>query len=96
MKYVAVILGVTLIGLPMLAFDQETGSPGSSQQHKLINVLTEELNHSMQNLATEDGTKPYYLGYTITDTSSVSIRGRLGALYGNDTNRRRVSAQKRT
>lgn len=56
----------------------------------LLNVLQEELKYSMEHLALADGTKPYFIAYTITDNSSSSIRATLGALHRNDQDRQRA------
>ncbi|MCA8962064.1 MAG: peptidase U62, partial [Planctomycetes bacterium] len=58
--------------------------------HPLVGILTDELRHEMEHLATEDGTKPYYLAYAVTDIDSVTIATSLGALYTSDANRGRV------
>ncbi len=55
----------------------------------LLNVLGEELDYSMRNLAKDEKAKPYFLSYTISDTASVTLMGSLGALYQNDTQRAR-------
>ncbi len=56
----------------------------------LINVLSEELSHAMKSLAMPDGTKPYFMGYTVTDRRSVSIGAQLGALSDNSTEHERL------
>jgi len=57
---------------------------------KLVQLMADELDHSIWNLVNDDGTRPYFLAYTITDVASASIRGQLGAIYTDDTRRRRV------
>jgi predicted Zn-dependent protease len=49
-----------------------------------MNVLSEELDYSMRHLVTEEKAKPYYLAYTITESSSVSLQASLGALFQDD------------
>jgi len=88
-KLAVFIVGMILCVSPAGAVDDQRSS-ADSPSHKLIGFLSEELAYAMEHLATEDGKTPYYLAYTITDTSSLSIRGRLGALYGDDMNRRRL------
>ena len=56
----------------------------------LLDVMADELAFSMSELGTDDGTRPYYMAYTITDTASVSISARLGALYGDNATRDRT------
>src|SRR4051812_14223176 len=56
----------------------------------LLYVLADELDYSMRHLATPDGTKPYFLSYSVTDSSSVSVHGSLGALYRSDDDHQRT------
>jgi len=56
----------------------------------LVELMADELDYSMQNLVNDDGTRPYYLAYTITDVVSDSIAGQLGAIFRDDTGRDRV------
>src|SRR5690349_19381066 len=55
----------------------------------LLDVLDDELSYSMRHLATEEKSKPYFLSFTITETTSVSLVGSLGALVRNDDHRER-------
>src|SRR5678816_2506247 len=73
-------LGVTLFGQTSAADRPSAGGP----QDPLIQILVEELEHSMRHLTTEDGSKPYYLSYTVTDVTSASVRGSLGAVHRHD------------
>ncbi|MGE3165090.1 MAG: metallopeptidase TldD-related protein [Planctomycetota bacterium] len=57
--------------------------------HPLVKVLEDELEYSTTHLVSEGGVRPYYLSYTITDVAEVVIRAQLGALYGDDSDRRR-------
>ena len=65
-------------------------SSSSAAEDPLVAVMTAELKHSMENLVTEDGTRPYYLAYTITHSDSVGLAGSLGAVEQNDQRRLRV------
>jgi len=56
----------------------------AESEHVLLDLLAEELSYSTEKLAMPDGVKPYYIGYTITDSRSVSIGACLGALMSND------------
>ena len=67
------------VGLSTLA---QSGS--NSPENSLVAVMAEELNHSMRNLVTEDGTRPYYLAYTITHSDSATVSGSLGAVQNNE------------
>jgi len=67
------------------------GQPDSAaSEDTLINVMAAELKHSMEHLATEDGTKPYFLAYTITRTDTAVVSGSLGAVEQNDLHARRL------
>jgi len=65
-------------------------SDGSSPPHVLIRTMTEELDYSMKNLALPDGTKPYFLAYTVTDIKSLAVRTELGAVTGTSDTHQRV------
>jgi predicted Zn-dependent protease len=56
----------------------------------LLQILGEELDYSVKRLRAEDGTKPYYLSYAVTDISTLSISGSLGALHQDDRDRSRL------
>jgi hypothetical protein len=67
------------------------GQPGSpAAEDGLIKVMAEELKYSMEHLVTEEGTKPYFLAYTMTRTDSAVVSGSLGAVEQNDLRSRRV------
>jgi TldD protein len=90
MKVIGILLGGLCLGVSL--FGQTSAPdrpPASGPQDPLIQVLAEELEHSMRHLATEDGSKPYYLSYTVTDVTSASVRGSLGAVHRNDHDRAR-------
>ena len=57
-------------------------SKGVPDSNRLLEILNDELTYSMENLESEDGLKPYFLSYSLTDQSSWSVRAELGALYG--------------
>ena len=78
-------LGVALCGQTSAADRPPAGGP----RDPLIQILVEELEHSMRHLTTEDGSKPYYLSYTVTDVTSASVRGSLGAVHRSDGDRAR-------
>lgn len=81
-------IAAALLAVAIQAWGQHS-EPGSAPPDPLSQLLVEELNHSMRHLATEDGTKPYYLSYSVTDITSGSVRGSLGAVYRNDSDRGR-------
>lgn len=55
----------------------------------VLETMAQELSYSMEHLVSE-GSKPYYLAYTITDIESISITAQLGAIYQDDENRQRT------
>jgi predicted Zn-dependent protease len=75
---------VACIALLSLAPPAAWGKDAAATPSKLLQLLGEELDHSMKKLAMPDGTKPYFLGYTVYDEQDVSIRATLGALLGDD------------
>ncbi len=75
---------VRWLALPLLAWLAAAQQVQAAPDHILLKLLTEELDYSTKHLAMPDGTKPYYIGYTITDRASVSIRATLGALTTDD------------
>ncbi|MHC4696459.1 MAG: TldD/PmbA family protein [Planctomycetota bacterium] len=48
--------------------------------HALMGYLADELAYSMENLVAEDGTRPYYINYTVYDEHTVIVSASLGAL----------------
>jgi|CXWL01.1.fsa_nt_gi predicted Zn-dependent protease len=55
----------------------------------LADLLTEELEYSMKNLVTDDGTRPYYLAYSVYDENSAVIAATLGSLTQDRVSRDR-------
>ncbi len=55
----------------------------------LMGLLAGELDYSMERLAAEDGTRPYYLSYAVYDERRVILAATLGAITRDDDNRRR-------
>ncbi|MHC4080410.1 MAG: TldD/PmbA family protein [Planctomycetota bacterium] len=89
MRLLGILVSAIAIGL-LSGADDPAAPRRAGDAVPLIELMSEELDYSMQHLATVDQVRPYYLAYTITDISSDSIRGQLGALYGDDHARRRV------
>jgi predicted Zn-dependent protease len=88
-RLTVILIGLTLCVLPAVTAIAED-SPLSAPKSVLIDTMASELDYSMKHLANEEGQKPYFLSYTITDTASVTLRAGFGAILGNDTNRRRL------
>jgi len=77
MKRCTVVACAVLLLAPLAA---QAADEAGTADSTLIKVLGEELDYSMKNLAMPDGTKPYFMAYTITDMQGVSIGAELGAL----------------
>jgi TldD protein len=60
-----------------------SGTARAADRHPLLEPLESELELSMDKLVGPDGSKPYFLMYSVTDTKSVSIAATLGALTGD-------------
>lgn len=92
MRIGGTLLGGLLFGFSLCGQGQDSAplrAAAPERPDPLMQILTEELEHSMQNLVTEEGLKPYYLSYAVTDITSASVRGGLGAVYRNDADRSR-------
>ncbi|MBN2560562.1 MAG: TldD/PmbA family protein [Phycisphaerae bacterium] len=87
MKPLVIVSSLALILTASMAAAQQAEA---APDHVLLRLLTEELDYSTQNLAMPDGTKPYYIAYTITDEQSVLLDARLGALTQDDVRHERV------
>jgi predicted Zn-dependent protease len=80
MASTALILGITLAWARPAA---------GAKEHPLLAVAESELKLSMQKLVAPDGTRPYFLQYSITDTRSINVSATLGALSHDQENHRR-------
>ncbi|MFQ5654610.1 MAG: TldD/PmbA family protein [Planctomycetota bacterium] len=86
-----VLAAVICFGSPLAASDGDRPPPGAAdRESELARILSGELAYTMEHLVTEDGTRSYFLAYTVTDISSLTIRGQLGALGENRDSRRRL------
>lgn len=54
-----------------------------------MGYLADELAYSMEHLAATDGTKPYYVAYSVYDEQQAIVSAKLGALSQSDGNRER-------
>ncbi len=59
-------------------------------EHPLLPVMADELKLSMEKLVSPDGTKPYFIQYSVTDTTNTYIAATLGAVYYDNDTRQRV------
>ena len=83
--------GRLLLAALLLVHWKSAGQPASSAtEDGLVKVMAEELQHSMKHLVTEEGTKPYFLAYTINRVDSAVVSGSLGAVDQNDRHNRSV------
>lgn len=58
----------------------------------LLTLMADELSYSMDHLITEDGTKPYFLNYTVYDERRVVVMASVGAiLQQQDTSDRNLN-----
>src|SRR5262245_46580812 len=81
----------SLFGAILFADFAALAQSGSSPpEDPLVAVMAAELKHSMENLVTEDGTRPYYLAYTITHSDSATVDGSLGAVEQDEQRSGRV------
>jgi predicted Zn-dependent protease len=86
----SVVLGGMVVWSAVAGSGAGTDIGEAEHQGALMGILAEELDRSVRHLATDDGIKPYYLSYTVTDTRSATVRGSLGAIHANDSNRSRL------
>jgi len=67
-----------------------TGRASVAAPGVLLTTLDEELAYAMKHLKAPDGTKPYFLAYSVTDTHNLSLGAELGALNANDEQHTRL------
>ncbi|UCG34093.1 MAG: TldD/PmbA family protein [Phycisphaerales bacterium] len=75
------VVWALLFAFPLAAWAAEDGP---TPQGALLKVLSEELDYSLKNLAMPDGTKPYFISYSVTDQREVSMSAELGAMVDDD------------
>jgi predicted Zn-dependent protease len=91
MRTAGTLLGWVLFAALLVVNRGTAGQPASAAtDDTLLNVMAAELKHSVEHLATDDGTRPYFLAYTITRIDSAALSGRLGALEQDDWRSRRL------
>jgi len=85
------LLGRLLLGALLVVRASALAQPSrAATDDPLVALMAEELKHSMTHLVTEDGTRPYFLAYTVTHSDSITVVGTLGAMEQNDQHRVRV------
>ena len=91
MKASCILGHVVFLGAALIAQMARPAEPaGAAKPGPLLGAMQEELDYSMGHLATKDGTKPYFLSYSITDSRSVVLQGTLGALESNEEDHSRT------
>jgi len=91
MRHIPFLLAAWLLSVPAaLALGGEETQAEKAPSGPLVEALAAEIEDSMGKLESEEGEKPYFLAYTVTDTASIGIRARLGSLQGDGTSRRRI------
>ncbi len=90
MRFSSAILTLCGAILCTCSFAQTGTQAEPPEQAPLIKALAEELEHSMAHLASQDKSKPYFISYSVTDTTSASVRGSLGAVQRTESDRHRV------
>ncbi|MCG8406822.1 MAG: TldD/PmbA family protein [Phycisphaerales bacterium] len=79
-----------LLLLPGLLCSLISSPASAGSEHPLLKVMEDEMKLSMEKLVSPEGTKPYFIQYTIADTRSISISATLGAITSNQENERRM------
>jgi predicted Zn-dependent protease len=87
MRSTLVLCSLTLLCLWLLLVRADGAGESPA---KMLDLLGDELQYSLENLAMPDGTKPYYLAYAVTDRQTASIQATLGALVSDEANHRRL------
>ena len=64
--------------------------PAAAPEHPLLGVLADELDYALANLVTEEGVRPYYLAYAVTQSHTASLSATLGGLTYNNESRARL------
>lgn len=78
--FITGIMAVTVVGTLRAEAETVRSSGKSAAPQPLMTYLADELAYSMEHLATEDGTKPYYLNYTVYEEHTATISASLGAI----------------
>jgi TldD protein len=75
-----IVVSVALFLLPVPVSGDVQAGGQSVAARPIMKVMEDELRYSMDNLVSSDGTKPYYLGYTVYEESKAIFEATLGAL----------------
>ena len=75
----ALVVLIAALALPPAVLDAHAATP----EHPLLEIMRSELELSMEQLVAQDGTKPYFIQYAVTDEKHVNISASLGAITRN-------------
>jgi hypothetical protein len=78
---------IMTLALAVVAMVSSSSDPQASP---IMKILADEINYNMAHLAMPDGTRPYYLSYTVTDRESLVQSAELGALIADNEDRSRA------
>lgn len=67
-----------------------TAGGAQANEHPLVNLMQNELDLSMKKLKSTEGTKPYFIQYSVVDIHVLSIGATLGAITSNQMDHRRM------
>jgi TldD protein len=83
---------LTLVALALVCLGPATARAAepTAPSGKVLDLLSAELTYEMGKLALPDGSKPYFLAYTVTDRQALRLAATLGALEDNDATHRRA------
>jgi len=84
-KTVRSLLVLSVFGSTILWGHAATAAPGV-----LLKTLGDELEYAMGKLKAPDGTKPYFLAYSVSDTRRVSMSAELGAITSQEDDHSRL------
>jgi len=79
------LLGAVLVSGALGATGEPIVHDSAVAPSPIMKLLSDELTYSMDHLVSEDGTKPYYLAYTVYDERSSVVATTLGTLVQNRT-----------
>lgn len=79
----------TWLGAFCLVCVPAAAAADAAAEHPLLSVMESELKLSLEKLQSTDGTKPYFLQYTISDSKSVNVGATLGAVTSSNEDHRR-------
>ncbi|MCH7995147.1 MAG: tetratricopeptide repeat protein [Planctomycetes bacterium] len=85
-RFMAAVVVVGVVVQPSLP--TVVGAPGV-EPAPLMAHLSDELSYAMKHLVASDGTRPYFINYTVYDEARAIIAASLGAIISNNADRDR-------